>query len=334
MNKAEQDYYITLIRDSSFVLEPLPVILSDEWEALVPKKDAPVLKGIRAVLFDIYGTLFVSAAGEISAGKIMTDTTTPLGALAPWVDKLHDTDKAFQEMKDYFRQEVKSRHEKAKSRGIFWPEVRAEEIWAGYEGKIPAGWPLKGGGRARGMELALRFELESNPVYPMPHAEETLRSLIEGGYKLGIISNAQFYTPLLFNAFFNASPEEMGFTEELLIYSYKEKEAKPSPALFTKACESLAVQNILPRETLYIGNDMRNDMVPAAERGFVTALFAGDRRSLRLREDDPVCKGKTFTESRGSPRTFAEAESRGSPPNMVIKDLETFSRLLRKSSLV
>ncbi|MEQ8837627.1 MAG: HAD family hydrolase, partial [Lacipirellulaceae bacterium] len=44
---------------------------------------------------------------------------------------------------------------------------------------------------------------------------------------------------------------------------------------------------ITPAETLYVGNDMRNDIWPAAKVGFKTALFAGDERSLRLREDEP-----------------------------------------------
>ena len=41
---------------------------------------------------------------------------------------------------------------------------------------------------------------------------------------------------------------------------------------------------------LYLGNDMLNDIYPAQKVGFKTALFAGDARSLRLREDDPGCK--------------------------------------------
>ena len=38
---------------------------------------------------------------------------------------------------------------------------------------------------------------------------------------------------------------------------------------------------------LYVGNDLRNDIWPASLTGCRTALFAGDARSLRLREDDP-----------------------------------------------
>jgi len=296
---AELDHYVKLIRESSKALSPLPVTLSAEWERLVPKGSA-LPDGIRAVLFDLYGTLFVSAAGEIAPGAVPQD------------ERAKASDAA--EMEGYFRLAVKRRHEAAKAEGVSWPEVRAEEIWAGYGGKIPAGWepppdaerPLKETGTApralrAGRETALRFELAVNPAYPMPRAEETLCSLASGGLSLGIISNAQFYSPLLFNAFFNASPAEMGFDPELLVYSFEEGEAKPSPRLFSKARERLARRNITPGETLYIGNDMRNDIIPAAEAGFVTALFAGDRRSLRLREDDPACTGRK--------------------PSMVIKDL-------------
>ena len=36
---------------------------------------------------------------------------------------------------------------------------------------------------------------------------------------------------------------------------------------------------------------MLKDIWPATQLGFKTALFAGDARSLRLREDDERCRG-------------------------------------------
>ena len=39
-----------------------------------------------------------------------------------------------------------------------------------------------------------------------------------------------------------------------------------------------------------MGNDIRNDIWPAQSVGFKTALFAGDKLSLRRRKDDPQCK--------------------------------------------
>lgn len=45
-----------------------------------------------------------------------------------------------------------------------------------------------------------------------------------------------------------------------------------------------------PANTLYVGNDMLNDIWTASQAGCRTCLFADDRRSLRLREKDKRCK--------------------------------------------
>jgi putative hydrolase of the HAD superfamily len=55
------------------------------------------------------------------------------------------------------------------------------------------------------------------------------------------------------------------------------------------AAEKLHLKGIQPAAVLFVGNDMLNDIYPASAIGFQTALFAGDRRSLRLRTDDPRC---------------------------------------------
>jgi len=39
-----------------------------------------------------------------------------------------------------------------------------------------------------------------------------------------------------------------------------------------------------------VGNDMLNDIMPAAKLGWQTTLFAGDQRSLRLRRDREECR--------------------------------------------
>ena len=106
----------------------------------------------------------------------------------------------------------------------------------------------------------------------------------------GIISNAQFYTPLLLEKFLNASLKKAGFADDLLIFSYQTEYAKPSEHLFHLAKRRLEKRGIATGETLYLGNDMLNDILPAQKIGFKTALFAGDKRSLRLRQDDGRCK--------------------------------------------
>ena len=107
---------------------------------------------------------------------------------------------------------------------------------------------------------------------------------------MGIISNAQFYTPWLFRWFLNEDPQGLGFDSDLIFYSYCYETAKPSATLFEMAAGRLADRGIQPNAVLYLGNDMRNDIYPARNAGFQTALFAGDNRSLRLRAEDPRCR--------------------------------------------
>jgi putative hydrolase of the HAD superfamily len=268
-------HLISLIRQKS---APLPILpppeLPPDLEALSSRTP---LRGIRSVIFDIYGTLFISAAGDIGAGA-----DTPLHSLDSLAGEYGLSAEA---LGGYFREAVLRRHGELQGKTAY-PELRIEEIWADF---------LKHQGNSNSVdharELALRYELTINPVYPMPGAEETLALLRNRSIRLGLISNAQFFTPLLFEAFFGAPPEALGFDPELRIYSFEKGEAKPSPNLFIPAARRLESLGLKPEHALYVGNDMLNDIFPAAQAGFKTALFAGDRRSLRLREGDSRVKG-------------------------------------------
>jgi putative hydrolase of the HAD superfamily len=68
-------------------------------------------------------------------------------------------------------------------------------------------------------------------------------------------------------------------------------EAKPGPGLFARAAEVLAGRGIRPEQCLYVGNDMLKDVWAAGAAGFRTVLFAGDGRSLRLREGEKRVRG-------------------------------------------
>jgi putative hydrolase of the HAD superfamily len=129
----------------------------------------------------------------------------------------------------------------------------------------------------------VEYECRVNPAWPMPGALETIQKLHAHGFKLGIVSNAQFYTPLILEALFGQSIEALGFEKELCVWSYKELRAKPDIRLF----QGLETDF---NKTLYVGNDMLNDIWTATQAGCRTVLFAGDNRSLRRREQDSRCK--------------------------------------------
>ena len=178
---------------------------------------------------------------------------------------------------------TRSVHEAAHRRGNHHPEVDIQEIWNLTLKSLANDGALEhvdlNAEQIR--QLAVEFECRTNPVWPMPHAAWCLKILREAGIKLGLLSNAQFFTKELFPALLGATVAELGFAPELQFYSYEHGAAKPGIRLHVAARTALATMHIRPAETLCIGNDMLNDVVPAAKLGFRTALFAGDQRSLR-----------------------------------------------------
>ena len=233
---------------------------------------------IRAVLFDIYGTLFVSGSGDIGVAQDRFRQSAALDALCA---RYRISWSSPQMARNLFAA-IKREHTRKKERGIDHPEVNIDQIWQEI-----LGWPRM----ARVRRLAEAYECIVNPTYPMPGLDQVLRTLRSRGILMGIISNAQFFTRHLFTTFLGATPDQLGFASDLSLYSYKFGCAKPSMTLFDHARRRLRDRKVSPESVLYVGNDMRNDIQPARQAGFKTALFAGDRRSLRQRSDDPNVQG-------------------------------------------
>jgi len=224
---------------------------------------------VRAVLFDLYGTLWASAAGDLDR-RDLSPASAPAGGLQKLLDQYGCTLSA-QSLAGALAAAIRGEHERRRAEGADFPEVRIERIWAELLGLDPA--------RAR--SFAVEYEALVNPVWPMPGLWSALRSLRGQGLLLGILSNAQFYTPVLFECFLGAGARELGFREELVLYSCELGLAKPSPRLFEIARERLAAAGVPTARVLMVGNDALRDLAPARAAGFQTALFAGDARSLR-----------------------------------------------------
>jgi len=245
-----------------------------------------VFEGIRGVVFDVYGTLVISASGDIGVAAadqqevVIRSILGDLGVPVP---------RGVVSLSQRLVQLIREDHDRSRAAGIEYPEVEIREIWGELLG-------IEDGGLLE--SVAIAHECATNPVWPMPGAAELLGELERGGLVLGIVSNAQFYTPVMFEALFGESLEGLGFDPELCHFSYRHRRAKPGCRLFERLCESLGGRGMDPGEVLYIGNDALNDIHPAAKLGLRTVLFAGDRRSYRprvemrgLRPPDAVITG-------------------------------------------
>lgn len=268
-----------VIRNLSRPLEPKPT----QVEA-----NAAPIAGVRAVMFDVYGTLFISASGDISLTSGASRGAAIGEALqAVEFDFAGDGDQAV----ELLHAEIKRRHAESSSE---FPEVEIRDVWRTVLTEFHNRDWIQAEPDAASIErLAIEYEGRVNPVWPMPELEACLGTLRQADMKLGIVSNAQFFTPELFPAFTGESLVKIGCAPDLCIWSYEHLEAKPGSYLYRQAAAALAEHGIPPSEALYVGNDMRNDIAPAAEAGFRTVLYAGDQRSLRLREGDPLVGNRT-----------------------------------------
>lgn len=235
----------------------------------------PELEGISTVIFDVYGTLIISAAGDIGMpGK----DEAGRGAMAEVNAFLEE---ACQGAGEVGAPELASLLEDAlvakRVSGVQFPEVDIRTIWKDILDRVA---PAHGDGIVDA--AALRYECAMNPVWEMSGSVELIRSLAQKGIKLGIISNAQDYTHSVFAGVMGGSFEALGFDPSLGAFSYLQGEGKPSLVLYQEMKERLFDSGVTPDSVLYVGNDMTKDVIPAAEMGFRTCLFAGDDRSLRL----------------------------------------------------
>lgn len=274
-------HLIDVLQRHASPLAPLPTNIAPRCQRLT---------GVRAVLFDIYGTLIVSGSGDIGSASSQQLARCMHESLASHgIDS--DGDGTIDTAR--FQALIREHQQRSRERGIATPEVEIRDVWRDFLGEPRA----RGAANAEDgadvdiEHLAADYEGRTNPIWMMPHAVEVLNRLASADYRLGIVSNAQFYTPLLFPALTGQTMEELSISPELSFFSFQHQIAKPGIAMYEQAEAALKNLGILANETLYVGNDMLNDIWGAVCLGFRTAWFAGDQRSMRAREDDPRVTG-------------------------------------------
>ncbi|MFA7256384.1 MAG: HAD family hydrolase [Kiritimatiellales bacterium] len=267
---------IQIVKSLSRPIEPLPTGM---------RIDLHPVDSIETVLFDVYGTLLISGSGDVGTAAA-TDSAEALTQALLASGYKGNLERAGELGPEMMQAEIRLWHEKAKQNGFEYPEVDISKVWKNVIGHFQALEILKpDDDDGKILRLAVEYECLVNPAWPMPGARETITFLKKRGFKLGIVSNAQFYTPLTLQALLGQSVEELGFDPELCVWSYKKLRAKPDIKLFQGLEKSVDLS-----KALYVGNDMLNDIWTATQAGCQTILFAGDQRSLRRREQDSRCK--------------------------------------------
>lgn len=204
----------------------------------VPTEQKPAYyqdTSVKAVIFDIYGTLLISASGDIDETDIKAENVK-LALKASHYQliagkivngRCSSCDAMLQAMKEG----VRSSHLEQQAKGSHHPEVDILEIWRVAMNKaVENNWVMPGKD-ADLKSFTFIFELLSNRVYPMPGMKSIIQSLYSAQIPMGIVSNAQFYTPVIMNFLIDGNVEDKEtityFDADLTVYSYREKIAKP-----------------------------------------------------------------------------------------------------------
>jgi putative hydrolase of the HAD superfamily len=261
------------------------------------------LSDVRAVIFDVYGTLinywreemgheperrnlFIDACEKVSGMFGFTDYLREMNPEAPPQNTLYDL----------YCGLIALRRERAPQAGITNPEIKIEEVWSiilkmlERHGYRPEGIPGAKDDLSRYVAYAYNFYSLGRRLYPGVTA--ALTGLRDASIVLGIVSNAQFYTPidltLLIRDQSAGIHEDLNelFDPDFTIFSYEWGAAKPDMLLFGKLYDALYERHILPQQTVFVGNDLVLDVEPAAAAGMKTALFTGDRWSAYFHEQE------------------------------------------------
>ncbi|MEL6108326.1 MAG: HAD family hydrolase [Planctomycetota bacterium] len=249
-------------------LEPLPTEITPRLGDL---------SDIQAVIFDVYGTLVVSGSGDVGVadetgrGESISAAMSAAGVAVdriPSIERLHAV--------------IRGSNDERRSEDCPKPEVDIVECWRQVlsESSVEAS-------TEQCNRLAAEYESRANPTWPMPDAMSVLRQLSGAETRIGIVSNAQAFTLSLVEDLAGKFGVDSILDPNLCVFSNRYRQAKPGPRLFEVLRGGLGRLGIAPEQAVYVGNDRLNDVWSAHQAGLRTAWFAGDRRSLRDRRDDP-----------------------------------------------
>jgi FMN phosphatase YigB (HAD superfamily) len=212
---------------------------------------------IRAVIFDVYGTLLEVGAPPSNADvrwqKLFEEM---LGTPPP----LHRT-----EFSVRAGQIIAHRHAAARTSGIQWPEI----VWPSVVLEVlPMLVRLSAKKRD---EFLLRQMQIGRTLRLADGAAECLRQLNDNAILLGIASNSQAYTLRELTAALQGNGLNFSmFDHDLSFWSFEHGFSKPDPHVFRILTARLEARGIRPAETLMVGDRLDNDIEPAKVHGWRT----------------------------------------------------------------
>jgi FMN phosphatase YigB (HAD superfamily) len=252
------------------------------------------LPNVRAVTWNVYGTLLAIAGGELY-----------LEHPQPFIMDVA-LDKTIQEFKmwgamtrkpgqptEYLRQvyqDLLSQLRLVPGNAEKYPEVLVDRLWEAFikrllqkDYQFDAGFFGSLNEFSRKVAYFFHASLQGMACYP--GAAEALRHVAGSGRAQGLLGNGQCFTIIQLQRGLRQQDPTADLDElvdpGLRTLSYEVRGRQPSERLFRQALAGFAGRGLTPDQVLHVGARVSLDIVPARRLGMRTGLFAGDKASLQ-----------------------------------------------------
>jgi FMN phosphatase YigB (HAD superfamily) len=252
------------------------------------------LRDVRAVTWNLYGTLLHISTGELlfeHPNKFVMDVALEktVQEFKMWGSMTRKAGQPSEYMAKLYAQEL-AYTKLAPSPGEKFPEIAAEKIWERLlkkllqkEYKWDEGFFGSQSDYSRKIAYFFHTSLQGTDCYP--DGMGVLEHIRGCGVRQGLIADGQCFTMTQLRRGLaqqgGSTTVDEFFPGSLRSLSFDVRGRKPSERLFRPVLEQLAKQGITPEQVLHVGSRIVQDIVPAKKLGMRTALFAGDAESVQ-----------------------------------------------------
>jgi FMN phosphatase YigB (HAD superfamily) len=263
-----------------------------------PPKAKPFLKslpGIRAVTWNVYGTLLVIPSGELyftHPQKFIMDVALDktIQEFKMWKAMTRKPGAPSEYMRVIYQNVMADLKLKPAPTGEKHGAIAAEHIWEAIVKKLATNeytfnLSVYGSIDVYSQKIAYFFHASLQGTGPYPGAAQTLQAIKDRRLWQGILADGQCFTPVQLQRGLRKQEPEFDLNDVIphshRVWSAEMRGKKPSERLFRKTLELVAEEEIEPHEVLHVGSSLERDIIPARKLGMKTALFAGDKNSLQ-----------------------------------------------------
>src|SRR5579884_166399 len=252
------------------------------------------LPQVRAVTWNIYGTLLAIAGGDLvfeSPNKFVMEVALDktIQEFNMWASMSRKPGQPADFMREIYAHVLREQSTFAGG-GVKHPEVLAERVWESIIKKLlqkDYQWDTGFFGALNefSQKVAYFFHASLQATAAYPDAAWALQHLQEAGLKQALLADAQCFTLVQLQRGLKAQDDQASLDRwmdsEANALSFDLGVRKPADALFRHTLGVFREQGITPDQVLHVGSRIAQDIAPARRLGMRTALFAGDAASLQ-----------------------------------------------------